>query len=145
MSQFNKLYVDLFKNFKDEKGHLKASVQDTKAMLSLYQASYYSKEGEVTLDEAMDFTSKHLRNLLDKGSIDESGLREQVANALELPLNWRLERLHARWFIEHCCRRETEHMNPLLLDLAKLDFNAVQDMHKKELRNLSRYLITIYN
>ncbi|XP_042445517.1 alpha-terpineol synthase, chloroplastic-like [Zingiber officinale] len=108
-------------------------------MLSLYEASYYAKEGEVTLDEAMDFTSKHLRNLLDKGSINDPRLKERVAHSLELPLNWRFERLHTRWFIEHFSRSKTEHMSPLLLDLAKLDFNAVQGIHKDEHSRLSRW------
>ncbi|XP_074567915.1 monoterpene synthase 8, chloroplastic-like [Curcuma longa] len=132
--------VDIFRRFKSEKkAHLTASVQDTEGILSLYEASYYAKEGEVILDEAMDFTTKHLINLLDKGFINEPGLRERVAHSLELPLNWRFQRLHTRWFIEHFSRSKTEHMNPLLLDLAKLDFNAVQDMHKDELKQLSRW------
>lgn len=107
-------------------------------MLSLYETSYYAKEGEARLDEAMDFTSKHLINLLDKGSINDPCLRERVAHSLELPLNWRFERLHNRWFIEHFSRSTNEHMNPLLLDFAKLDFDAVQGMHKHELDQLSR-------
>ncbi|KAG6471456.1 hypothetical protein ZIOFF_068898 [Zingiber officinale] len=131
--------VDLFRRFKSQQGSLKASVRETKGMLSLYEASYYAKEGEVTLDEAMDFTSKHLRNLLDKGSINDPRLKERVAHSLELPLNWRFERLHTRWFIEHFSRSKTEHMSPLLLDLAKLDFNAVQGIHKDEHSRLSRW------
>ncbi|CAL9128514.1 unnamed protein product [Musa textilis] len=95
----------------------------TKGMLSLYEASYLEKEGELVLSQAMDFTTKHLKKPMQQGSL-EPPLRGQVAYALELPLHWRMHRLHTRWFIEAYQRDAT--MNPLLLELAKLDFNMVQ-------------------
>ncbi|CAL9128528.1 unnamed protein product [Musa textilis] len=70
----------------------------------------------------MDFTTKHLKNLMEEGSL-EPRFREHVAHALELPLNWRMQRIHNRWFIETYQREAT--MNPLLLELAKLDFNLL--------------------
>ncbi|RWW53632.1 hypothetical protein BHE74_00039865 [Ensete ventricosum] len=81
------------------KGHLKACLQhQTKGMLSLYEASYLEKEGELVLSQAMDFTTKHLKKLMEQGSL-EPPLREQVASALELPLHWRMHRLHASYRI----------------------------------------------
>ncbi|KAJ8460707.1 hypothetical protein OPV22_033633 [Ensete ventricosum] len=128
---------DMFSRFKDGKGHLKACLQhQTKGMLSLYEASYLEKEGELVLSQAMDFTTKHLKKLMEQGSL-EPPLREQVASALELPLHWRMHRLHARWFIEAYQRDAT--MNPLLLELAKLDFNMVQGVYKRELSEVSRW------
>ncbi|CAL9129487.1 unnamed protein product, partial [Musa acuminata var. zebrina] len=128
---------DMFSRFKDEKGHLKTCLQhQTKGMLSLYEASYLGKEGEFVLIEAMDFTTKHLKKLMEEGSL-EPRFREHVAHALELPLNWRMERIHTRWFIETCQREAT--MNPLLLELAKLNFNMIQTMHKRELKEVSRW------
>ncbi|URE19453.1 Myrcene synthase, chloroplastic [Musa troglodytarum] len=88
----------------------------TKGMLSLFEASYLGKEGEFILIEAMDFTTKHLKNLMEEGSL-EPRFREHLAHALELPLNWRMQRIHNRWFIETYQREAT--MNPLLLELAK--------------------------
>ena len=127
---------DMFSRFKDEKGHLKTCLQNqTKGMLSLYEASYLGKEGEFVLIEAMDFTTKHLKKLMEEGSL-EPRFREHVAHALELPLNWRMERIHTRWFIETYQSEAT--MNPLLLELAKLDFNLIQSMHKRELKEVSR-------
>ncbi|CAL9128532.1 unnamed protein product [Musa textilis] len=105
-------------------------------MLSLYEASYLGKEGEVVLIEAMDFTTKHLKNLMEEGSL-EPRFGEHVAYALELPLNWRMERIHARWFIETYQSEAT--MNPLVLELAKLDFNLIQSMHTRELKEVSRW------
>ncbi|CAL9151099.1 monoterpene synthase 8, chloroplastic-like [Musa acuminata AAA Group] len=126
---------DLFNRFRDEKGDFKASLQhETKGILSLYEASYVAKEGELVLDQATDFTTKHLKCLMEKGSL-EPRLREHVAHALELPLHWRMQRLHTRWFIEAYQREAT--MNPVVLELAKLDFNVVQGMYKGELRELS--------
>ncbi|KAJ8460709.1 hypothetical protein OPV22_033635 [Ensete ventricosum] len=128
---------DLFNRFKDGKGDLKAILQhETQGILSLYEASYVAKEGELVLDQAMDFTTKHLKCFMEEGSL-EPRLREHVAHALELPLHWRMQRSHTRWFIEAYQREAT--MNPVVLELAKLDFNVVQGMYKGELRELSRW------
>lgn len=66
-------------------------------------------------------------------------IREQVVHALdlELPLNWRFQRLHTKRFIG-ACQREPNMERPLL-ELAKLDFNALQDIYKTELREVSSY------
>ncbi|RZS23440.1 hypothetical protein BHM03_00056380, partial [Ensete ventricosum] len=125
--------------FKDGKGDLKAILQhETQGILSLYEASYVAKEGELVLDQAMDFTTKHLKCFMEEGSL-EPRLREHVAHALELPLHWRMQRSHTRWFIEAYQREAT--MNPVVLELAKLDFNVVQGMYKGELRELSSKVV----
>ncbi|KAJ8485843.1 hypothetical protein OPV22_018328 [Ensete ventricosum] len=126
----------LFNRFIDEKGNLKASLRhQTEGLVSLYEASHLAKEGEHVLEEAIDFTTKQLKSLME-GSL-EPHLREHVAHALELPLNWRMPRLHTRWFIE-ACEREAK-MNPVLLELAKLDFNRVQIIYQRELKEVSRW------
>ncbi|XP_042404134.1 terpene synthase 10-like isoform X1 [Zingiber officinale] len=131
---------DIFKSFRDGNGQFfEFSVE---GMLSLHETAFYGTEEEVILQEAMDFTTRNLRNLLDQGSITEPGLKQKVSYALELPLNWRLERLHARWFIQFCSQSnkdECSMINPVLLEFAKLDFNRVQHTHKKELSKLSRW------
>ncbi|WOK92035.1 chloroplast terpene synthase [Canna indica] len=130
---------DIFNSFRDEQGCFKSSLKDqTSGLLSLYEASYLAKEGEIVLNEAMDFTTKHLQNLMEMEESDlPPHLREQVAHALDLPLNWRMLRLQTRWSIEACQKNST--VNPLLLEFAKLDFNMLQDIHKKELSDLSRW------
>ncbi|KAJ8485842.1 hypothetical protein OPV22_018327 [Ensete ventricosum] len=126
----------LFNRFIDETGNLKASLRhQTEGLVSLYEASHLAKEGEHVLEEAIDFTTKQLKSLME-GSL-EPHLREHVAHALELPLNWRMPRLHTRWFIE-ACEREAK-MNPVLLELAKLDFNRVQIIYQRELKEVSRW------
>ncbi|XP_042463214.1 terpene synthase 10-like isoform X1 [Zingiber officinale] len=129
---------DIFEEFRDEKGHFRDGLKNhTEGMLSLYEASYYEKDGEMVLQEAMELTTEHLKNLLEGGS--DMKLKQRTAHALELPLNWRMERLHARWFIEACQREVMVITNPLLLEFAKLDFNSVQSIYKKELSALSRW------
>ncbi|XP_064962923.1 monoterpene synthase 7, chloroplastic-like [Musa acuminata AAA Group] len=126
----------VFNRFIVEKGNLKASLRhQTEALVSLYESSHLAKEAEHVLEEAINFTTKQLKSLME-GSL-EPHLREHVAHALELPLNWRMPRLQTRWFIE-ASQREAK-MNPVLLELAKLDFNRVQSIHQRELREVSRY------
>ncbi|KAK8482142.1 hypothetical protein V6N11_073381 [Hibiscus sabdariffa] len=59
-------------------------------------------------------------------------LRKLVEDALKLPLHWRVSRLEARWFIDLYEKRKGR--NPMLLELAKLDFNIV---HQNDLRYAS--------
>nr|XP_018680138.1 PREDICTED: terpene synthase 10-like [Musa acuminata subsp. malaccensis] len=126
----------VFNRFIVEKGNLKASLRhQTEGLVSLYEASHLAQEGEHMLEEAINFTTKQLKSLTE-GSL-EPHLREHVAHALELPLNWRMPRLQTRWFIE-ASQREAK-MNPVLLELAKLDFNRVQSIHQRELREVSRW------
>lgn len=109
--------------------------------MSLYEASYLEKDGEELLHEAREFTTKHLKNLLEEeGSLKPGLIREQVAHSLELPLNWRFPRLHTKWFIGAWQRDPA--MDPALLRFAKLDFNALQNIYKRELREVSRYVHT---
>ncbi|KAK8934054.1 hypothetical protein KSP39_PZI015403 [Platanthera zijinensis] len=133
------LSVDvLLGGFKNESGGFKHNIaSDIKGMLSLYEASYLAGEGEKELDEAFEFASKHLTNYLKEPLFVNLQLHEQVNHAMELPLHWRIPRLHMRWFIDAYERQDK--MNPELLEFAKLDFNMVQSLHKKELKEMSRW------
>lgn len=108
--------------------------EDIQGILCLYEASYLSIEGESILEEARDFTKKHLEGCL-RQNIDEN-LAILVSHALELPLHWRMLRLEARWFIDAFER--TQDMNPILLEFAKLDYNMVQAKHQEDLKYASR-------
>jgi hypothetical protein len=63
---------------------------------------------------------------------------ELVSHALELPLAWRMLRLEAHWFI-NLYETKTD-MEPVLLELAKLDFNMVQAVLQEDLKDSSRYV-----
>ncbi|KAL0437617.1 UNVERIFIED_CONTAM: Isoprene synthase, chloroplastic [Sesamum radiatum] len=103
-------------------------------MLSLYEASHLALAGESTLDEAREFTSFHLKNMLGKMDV-KSAMR--VSRALELPSHHRMQRLEARWNIEMYDKQNTA--NQLLRKLATLDFNLVQKVHQRDLREASRW------
>ncbi|KAK8969311.1 hypothetical protein KSP40_PGU008472 [Platanthera guangdongensis] len=133
-SQLSVSLIKIFKSLKD--GSYESNLaHDIKGMLSLYEASYLAINGEEDLDEANNFSAKYL------GKVRESALNpqiiKQIDHALDLPLHWRMPRLHTRWFID---AYETQvNMYPMLLELAKLDFNMVQSMHRKELKEMSRW------
>lgn len=105
-------------------------------MLSLYEASFHLLEGESVLEEAREFTSKHLKEYIKgKKTTRDDYLYVLVTHALELPLHWRMLRSEARWFIDVYEKRP--HFNPAMLELAKLDFNVVQSTHQEDLKYAS--------
>lgn len=126
--------TDAFHEFKDEKGGFKESLcMDIQGMLSLYEASHLSFQGEVVLDEAREFTSTHLKAI---GRNIDPFLLKKVRHSLEMPLHWRMLRLEARWYIE--TYDEEDRKNPSLAELAKHDFNSVQTIYQRSLKGLSR-------
>ncbi|KAJ3674865.1 hypothetical protein LUZ60_005481 [Juncus effusus] len=126
---------DILSSFLDNKGTFQPSLQkDTKGLLSLYEASFLAFEGEEILDKARVFSTKHLSELKPKL---EPYLKEKVAHTLELPLHWRAPRLEARWSIDQYERDEK--LEPLVLQLAKLDFDRVQTVHQGEIGRMSRW------
>ncbi|KAJ0966084.1 hypothetical protein J5N97_027222 [Dioscorea zingiberensis] len=87
---------DVFSHFKDEEGCFRVSLEkDVKGMLSLYEASFLGFDGEETLEEARNFTTKHLGDLIP---CMHPYLKVKVERSLELPLHWRTPRLEARWW-----------------------------------------------
>ncbi|KAJ7948213.1 Isoprene synthase [Quillaja saponaria] len=121
---------DMFNSLKDLNGDFKDCIRkDVKGMLSLYEASFLGFEGEDILDEAMAFTTMHLKNI--KGDEIRKGLLDLVSHSLELPLHHRIERLEARWYIQVYAKKPDA--NHLLLELAKLDFIMVQSTLKRDL------------
>lgn len=109
---------------------------DIQAILSLYEASYYGLDGETTMEEAWEFTAKHLKVFCEDVDMNAHDAMK-VRHALELPLHWRMPRLEARWFID--VYQRSEGVDKRLLKLAKLDFNIVQAVHLEELKDMSRY------
>ncbi|XP_060973798.1 alpha-humulene synthase-like isoform X2 [Cannabis sativa] len=138
---------DIFEKFKDEDGNFKKYlVSDTLGLLSLYEASHLSCVGENILDEALAFTTTHLIEFLAKTKDhydDDDFLSKEISQALERPLRKTLVNLHAKHFIS-IYEKDASH-NKVLLQLAKLDFNLLQSMHKEELSEISRKCLTELN
>ncbi|XP_022717843.1 probable terpene synthase 9 [Durio zibethinus] len=126
---------DVFNKFMDSDGKFKDSLrEDVDGLLSLYEASYLGQHGEDVLDEAQTFSTKHLKLVMEKL---ENDLAEQVKESLHVPIYWRLPRMEARNFIS--IYQKDAKRNFLLLELAKLDFNLLQSVYLKELRELAEW------
>ncbi|KAL8149550.1 hypothetical protein AgCh_006524 [Apium graveolens] len=124
-----------FKRFTENGSFHKGVTADVQGLLSLYEASYFSIEGEALMDEAWSFTSNLLKECLENTS--DLDLQMQVRNALELPLQWRIPRFDAKWYIN--LYQRSGDMIPAVLEFAKLDFNVRQASNQEELKDLSRW------
>ncbi|KAF3438791.1 hypothetical protein FNV43_RR21556 [Rhamnella rubrinervis] len=126
---------DLFNKFKNDEGNFKESlITDVSGMLGLYEAAQLSVHGEEVLDEALDFTTTQLKAIAP--SIKQYPLAAQVSRALRQKLRQGLPRLEAKHFIY--IYQDTASHNKALLKLAKIDFNLLQSLHRKEISMLSR-------
>ena len=111
---------------------------DVRGMLSLYEAAHMRVEGEEVLNEALNFTTYHLGNIVENYIFNnDTSLEAQIHQALQQPLRKRLPRLEALRYIP-IYQHEDSH-NEALLMLAKLDFNLLQELHQKELSQISKY------
>ncbi|XP_019072461.1 (-)-germacrene D synthase [Vitis vinifera] len=126
---------DVFKKFKDEEGNFKESlVGDLPGMLALYEATHLMVHGEDILDEAQAFTTAHLQSMAPDS---DNPLKKQVIHALERPIRKSLIRVEARHYIS--IYQEYDSHNKSLLKLAKLDFNLLQSLHRKELSEITKW------
>ncbi|XP_065876699.1 terpene synthase 10-like [Euphorbia lathyris] len=131
---FNISSQETFADFQDEFVNFRTSLcEDYKGMLSLYEASFLSKQDDNILQAATQFARTNLGNLIHQNQ--DSYLSTLIDHALELPYLWRMPRLESRWFIDVYATKQG--MNPLLLELAKLDFNFVQATHQTDLQYVS--------
>lgn len=128
--------TDVFKAYMDETGKFSESLcQDVEGLLCLYEATHLVAGGENILDDAMSFTTKHLKDHLRRNL--EPNLAAQVSRSLEIPFHWRMLRSEARWYMD--VYEKEKNMNPVLLQLAKVDFNLVQATLQRDLANMSRH------
>lgn len=103
-------------------------------LLSLYEAAHLRTHGEALLDEALAFTTYHLKSMAK--SLDSGLLARQVRRALEQPLHKGIPRIEAKHFI--LFYEESPFKNDVLLKFAKLDYNLVQMLYKQELSQIIR-------
>ncbi|KAK6119782.1 hypothetical protein DH2020_046473 [Rehmannia glutinosa] len=125
----------IFDKFKGEDNKFIETIHtDAKGLLSLYEATHLRIHGEQVLEEALTFTKHHLNRMVQQL---EPPLQDQVKRALEQPLHRGIPRIETRYYISFYEKENSK--NDLLLKLAKLDFNYVQNMYKKDLCLLSRW------
>ncbi|KAH7516567.1 hypothetical protein FEM48_Zijuj10G0148700 [Ziziphus jujuba var. spinosa] len=124
------------------------SMEAVTGMFNLYRASQVIFPGEKILEDAKDFSSKFLRQkrasseLLDKWIITKD-LPGEVGYALEVPWYASLPRVESRFYIEQYGGEndvwigKTLYRMPYVnnneyLELAKLDYNNCQALHRME-------------
>ncbi|TXG65602.1 hypothetical protein EZV62_006877 [Acer yangbiense] len=130
------LAVSNFNKFKNSDGKFnEILMNDTKGMLSLYEATHLRLHGEDILEEALAFSKAQLIKSLAENSCPRHA--KQISNTLEYPLHKSMPRLEALKFISFYEQEESR--NETLLLFAKLDFNRVQLLHQQELSHLSSW------
>lgn len=107
-------------------------------MLELYEASYMSVEGENVLDKALLFTRSRLEGIEKDNVLSNPTLSTQIHEALKEPLRKRLPSLQALHYIPFY--EQLDSCNEHLLKLAKLGFNMLQSLQKKELSQVCMYV-----
>ncbi|KAI4356603.1 hypothetical protein L6164_000614 [Bauhinia variegata] len=126
---------DVFNKFKDAQGKFRERLTtDIEGILSLYEATHLRVHGEKTLEEALAFTSAQLEFMASKLS---PSLAAKVSHSLMWPLRKSLPRLEA-WHYISAYQEDPSH-DETLLTLAKIDFNALQKQHQKELGILTKW------
>ncbi|CAI9756932.1 unnamed protein product [Fraxinus pennsylvanica] len=130
---------DELQRLKEEVNKLFNAISDGNAqgLLSLYEAAQFRVHGEEILEEALKFSTTHLKSVLHL----HNPLSIQVSDAFEMPIHKTLTRLGAKRFA--LIYQEDESHNPILLKFAKLDFNLLQKMHQKELCDITRWWKTL--
>ncbi|KAH6816229.1 hypothetical protein C2S51_021049 [Perilla frutescens var. frutescens] len=141
-----------FEKFVDKDNKLKESFySDIAGLLSLYEAAHVRIHDENILDEAVAFTTHHLSNMLPEL---ESPIKEKVQQALDYSLHKSLTIFNLRFYIS--IYEQDDSRDELLLRLAKLNFNFLQNIYRNEIFELTTwnmdaidvlpdYLQTVYN
>ncbi|KAL6127344.1 hypothetical protein ACLB2K_075385 [Fragaria x ananassa] len=127
---------DIFNKFKDgnHQAFKKSLQSDVSGLLSLYEATHLRVHGEEILEEALAFTTTNLESIKHNLSPPLSNL---VSHSLNQPLRTGVSRVEARHYLS--IYQECDSHNETLLTLAKLDFNLVQQLHQKELCEITRW------
>ncbi|PWA83975.1 Alpha-isocomene synthase [Artemisia annua] len=129
---------DVFKSYKDKNGAFKEPLEnDVAGLLELYEATYLRVPGEVILDDALAFTKARLDDISNDPLWRNSIVSTQIIEALKQPMHKRVPRLEALRYIAFYQQQAS--CNESLLKLAKLDFNLLQSLHKKELSQVYKW------
>ncbi|RCV35884.1 hypothetical protein SETIT_7G275700v2 [Setaria italica] len=111
---------------------------DPRGLLSLYNAAYMFIHDEA-LEEAISFARLHLESMRYNLKYP---LSEQVNRALHIPLPRTVRRVETLHYMSEY-KHEREY-NPNILELAKIDFNNLQQLHIKEIEAISKWWKNLY-
>nr|WBW04459.1 terpene synthase [Ficus pandurata] len=117
----------IFQKYTNEQGKFNnALTSDAQGMLSLYEAAHLMVHGEPILEEALAFTTTHVKTSTTLSQLSPFRAA-QVKHALTQPIWKGLQRVEARRYIS--MYEENPSRNEVLLYFAKLDFNILQKLH----------------
>ncbi|EOA37725.1 hypothetical protein CARUB_v10012477mg [Capsella rubella] len=136
----HKLSSDVFNRFKEENGDFKKClIDDVRGILSFYEASHFGTNTEEILDEAMQFTHKHLELYVGGGTNadNEAHISELIRNVLYLSQQENAEVIVAREYIRFY--EQEPHHDEMLLKFAKLNFKFMQLHYMQELQTVVRW------
>nr|WHL34566.1 terpene synthase 28_QD [Aquilegia viridiflora var. atropurpurea] len=130
--------TDVFNKFVDEDGKFAENLRDDiTGMISLYQASEFAIEGDDILDHANAFVCKNIRDAIPQLVQDQANV---VNNIMKQPYHKTLTRFKVKSYISSRENEQaTTYYDVLLQEVAKMDFNIVQTLHQRELREVSSW------
>ncbi|XP_047983103.1 gamma-cadinene synthase-like isoform X2 [Salvia hispanica] len=129
---------DVFNKFvdKDSKWRSESHSIDIEGILCLYEAAHVRIHNEKSLDEAAKLTVDQLNQMLP--TLDQSPIMiEKVEQSLKHSIHRGLPLLNIRFYISIYERERAT--DESLLKLAKLNFNFLQNIYRKELAELTRW------
>ncbi|KAH6763555.1 hypothetical protein C2S52_020988 [Perilla frutescens var. hirtella] len=125
---------NVFEKFVGENKEFKETLGgDAEGILSLYDAAHVRTGEENILEGAVEFTRQQLSRMLPEL---KSHLKEKVKRALKHPIHRSAPIVEIRFYIP--IYENDESRDELLLKLAKLNFNYLQNMYRNELIQLLR-------
>lgn len=123
--------ADVFVKFRDEQGNISSG--DVNSLLTLYDAAHLRTRGEDILDNIITFNKTRLQSVMKTNL--EPDLVEEVRITLETPRLRRVERVEATRFISVYEKKAAR--DDTILEFAKLDYNILQVLYCKELKELT--------
>ncbi|XP_062087436.1 (3S,6E)-nerolidol synthase 1-like [Humulus lupulus] len=127
--------ADIFNKYKDNNGMFSIRLsEDVDGLMSLYEASHLSIDGEHILDEAALFSAQHLDASMKRPHLYQTRF---VARTLENPRHKTLSKFTAKDLLG-VYPSENGHIN-VLKELAKVEFNRVQFIHRMEIDQVTQW------
>ncbi|KAF8115069.1 hypothetical protein N665_0030s0110 [Sinapis alba] len=128
---------DVFTRFKESNGNFKETLKgDAKGILSLYEAAHLRTAKDYILEEALSFTSSHLKSLAAGGTCPPH-LSMHIKDALYLSQHWNMGMLVAVKYIPFY-QQEEDH-DEMLLRFAKISFKLLQLQYIQDLKILTNW------
>ncbi|CAI8596204.1 unnamed protein product [Vicia faba] len=132
---YNIFPADMLSNLLD--GRDNSFARDAEDIIELLEATHLSLDGEKVLDDAKKFAINWLKDSVNNKERIPKNVIERMTHALELPSHLRVPWFDVKWHVKQY--QIKKHMDPIILELSKLNFNITQAKLQKEVKDLSRW------